>query len=65
MKAKVGQYFYGRRRDSYGVWVYDFVSADGKSSSGSLVCLFREREDARTFVWKMNGWGVPATSIAR
>lgn len=65
MKAKVGQYFYGKRRNSFGVWVYDSVSADGKSASGQLVCFFRDREDARSYVWKMNGWGIPKTALSR
>lgn len=65
MKIKVGQYFYGRHRNKFGVWIYDFVSCDSKSSSGSFVCDFREREEARLFVWKMNGWGVPATALPR
>lgn len=65
IQAKVGQYFYGRHRSSFGVWVYDFVAADGSASSGQFVGDFRTREEARAYVWKMNGWGTPKTALAR
>ena len=61
--CKVGQYHYGRHRSSFGVWVYDFVSKD--SASASFVADFRTREEARAYVWKMNGWGMPQKALAR
>ena len=61
--CKVGQYHYGRHRSSFGVWVYDFVSEN--ATSASFVADFRTREEARAFVWKMNGWGTPKTALAR
>lgn len=64
IQAKVGQYFYGRHRSSFGVWVYDHVSEDGKSYSGMFVRDFWTREEARAYVWKMNGWGTPKTALA-
>lgn len=60
---KVGQYHYGCHRNYYGVWVCDYVSQT--SSSSSFVADFRSREEARAFVWKMNGWGTPKTALAR
>lgn len=60
---KVGQYHYGRHRNSFGVWVCDFVSKE--SSSSSFVADFRTREEARAYVWQMNGWGIPKTALAR
>jgi len=62
MKAKVGQYFYQRFRGSYGVFRYNQVTED--SSSASLVGYFSEREEARRYVWEMNGWGVPKRALA-
>ena len=63
IQAKVGQYFYGRHRSSFGVWVYDWVSEDGSASSGQFVGDFHTREEAREYVWKMNGWGTPKTAL--
>ena len=63
-KAKVGQYFYGRHRSFFGVWVYDYVSKDGKCLSGQFVGDFRTREEAREYVWEKNGWGKPKTKLA-
>ena len=62
IQAKVGQYFYGRHRNRFGVWVYDVVTDN--FSSGKFVEDFKSREEARAFVWKMNGWGTPKTALA-
>ena len=64
VQAKVGQYFYGRHRNSWGVWIWDYVSEDGTSSSGSFVGDFEYREEARAYVWAMNGWGKPKARLA-
>lgn len=63
VQAKVGQYFYGRHRSSFGVWVYDYVNEETGASSGQFVGDFRTREEARAYVWKMNGWGTPKTAL--
>lgn len=60
--CKVGQYHYGRHRSSFGVWVYDSVSKN--AASASFVADFRTREEARAYVWKMNGWGTPRTALS-
>ena len=60
-KEKVGQYFYGCHRNYYGVWVWDHVWENG--ASGRFVADFNTREEARAFVWKMNGWGTPKTAL--
>ena len=60
---KAGQYHYGRHRGMFGVWVCDYVTKS--STSSSFVADFQTREDARNYVWKMNGWGVPKTALAR
>lgn len=54
-KEKDGQYFYGCHRNYYGVWVWDHVWENG--ASGRFVADFNTREEARAFVWRMNGWG--------
>ena len=60
---KVGMYHYGRHRSSFGVWVCVCVTKDYASSD--FVADFGSREDARKFVWKMNGWGSPKITLAR
>ena len=62
--AKVGQYFYSRHRRSWGVWVWTWVSEDGTSASGEFCGDFWDREEARAYVWKMNGWGEPKKKLA-
>ena len=63
IQAKVGQYFYGRHRRSFGVWVYDWVSEDGSASSIELVGDFQKREEASEYVWKINSWENPNTAL--
>ena len=65
IQAKVGQYFYGRHRSSFGVWVYDQVNNETGFSSGQFIADFQTREEARAFVWMKNGWGTPKTALAR
>ena len=59
---KVGQFFYGRHRSSFGVWVWEYVSET--SASGQFIRDFQSREEARAYVWKMNGWGTPKAALA-
>ena len=61
MKAKLGQYYYSPHRNWWGVWVYTHVSETG--SCGSFVKDFPSIEEARKFVWAMNGWGQPKTAL--
>ncbi len=61
--CKVGQYLYGRHRNMIGVWVYDQVSKD--YTSAAFVRDFSSREEARAYVWTMNGWGTPTKPLAR
>lgn len=62
-KYRVGQYHYGRHRSSFGVWVCKFVTET--TASSTFITDFQTREEARQFVWKMNGWGIPKTTLAR
>lgn len=64
IQAKVGQFFYGRHRSSFGVWCYDYVNVENGSASADFVRDFDTREEARQYVWKMNGWGTPKTALA-
>ncbi|WP_289109160.1 hypothetical protein [Alistipes finegoldii] len=57
MKAQVGNFYYGRHHNIYGVWQYEVVNEAG--SSARFVKDFIFREDARAFVWRMNDWGTP------
>ena len=55
MKAKLGQYYYAPHRTQFGVWQWTSVSENG--ASGTFVKDFRNKEEAREYVWMMNGWG--------
>jgi hypothetical protein len=61
MKTILGQYYYAPHRRSYGVWQWDWVSEKG--ASGRFVKNFCTKEEAREYVWKMNGWGQPKTKL--
>ena len=61
MKAILGQYYYAPHRRSYGVWQWDWVSEKG--ASGRFVKDFCTKEEAREYVWAMNGWGKPKTKL--
>ena len=61
MKAVLGQYHYAPHRNSWGVWVWDYVSETG--ATGKFVKDFRSKEEAREFVWQMNGWGKPKNKL--
>lgn len=62
MKAVLGQYHYAPHRCSYGVWQWDWVSETG-AASGKFIKDFRTKEEAREFVWRMNGWGKPKNKL--
>lgn len=55
MKAILGQYHYAPHRNFWGVWQWISVSENG--SLGTFIKDFRSKEEAREFVWEMNGWG--------
>ena len=57
MKAVLGQYYYAPHRNWWGVWQYDMVTENG--SSGKFIKDFPTKEEARAFVYEMNGWGKP------
>lgn len=57
MKAQIGNYYYGRHHNIFGVWQYATVCEAGFSAC--FVKDFIRCEDARAFVWQMNGWGNP------
>ena len=61
MKATLGQYYYSPHRRSWGVWQWDMVSENG--ATGQFIKDFRTKEEAREFVWKMNGWGKPSKKL--
>ena len=61
MKAILGQYYYAPHRRNFGVWQWDWVSEKG--ASGRFVKDFCTKEEAREYVWKMNGWGQPKTKL--
>lgn len=53
-QAKVGQYYYAPHRSCTGVWMVDYKS--DTCMSGRFIKDFAYREDAKAFVYKMNGW---------
>ena len=61
MKAILGQYYYAPHRRSFGVWQWTSVNENG--ASGSFVKDFKTKEEAREYVWQMNGWGKPSKRL--
>ena len=57
MKEKVGRYYFGRHRRSWGIWQYDMVSETG--ASGRFIKDVLSFEDAVKEIYKLNGWGEP------
>lgn len=60
---KAGQYYYTLRRKYWCAYLCTY--ADEKGSSGEKVAEFSTREEAREYVWQMNGWGKPSKPLAR
>ncbi len=61
MMATLGQYHYAPHRRNCGIWVWTSVTETG--ASGTFVKDFQSKEEAREYVWKMNGWGCPKTKL--
>jgi hypothetical protein len=61
MKAILGQYYYAPHRRNFGVWQWTEVSGNG--AYGTFIKDFRSKEEAREYVWLMNGWGKPKTKL--
>ena len=57
MKEKVGRYYFGRHRRSWGIWQYDMVSETG--ASARFIKDVLSFEDAVKETYKLNGWGEP------
>ena len=64
MKAKVGQYFFGREYGIFGIWVYEEVSENGgtRASKVETVCTF---EEALRKTYQLNGWAQPKNIIRK
>lgn len=56
---KLGQYYFGRFYRDWAVFQVDFVSEDGRCSSGRFVKRVYTYEEAVRETWKLNGWGEP------
>lgn len=54
MNAKVGQYFYAPHYRCTGVWQIDYKSEN--CQSGRFIKDFATKEEAKAFVYQMNGW---------
>ena len=57
MKAEVGKYKFGRHRNHWAIWQWDWVSETG--SSARFIKDVRTYEEAVTEVYRLNGWGEP------
>ena len=57
MKAEVGKYKFGRHRNNWGIWQWDWVSES--CSSARFIKDVRTYEEAVTEVYRLNGWGTP------
>ena len=60
---KVGQYEYDRRGNGFRIYRVESVSSNGNYVSAATNEFFTNREDARNYVWKMNGWGTPKNRL--
>ena len=60
---KVGQYEYNRRGRGWKVYRVESVSENGNYVAASTGEYFSNIEDARAYVWKMNGWGTPKSKL--
>ena len=60
---KVGQYTYSRRGRGWKVYQVDYVGENGFSSASWTGKYFTDINDARAYVWKMNGWGAPKNRL--
>ena len=54
MKLQIGQYHYGRHHKNIGIWVCTSVSENRVSSD--FVKDVNSWEEAKEFVYRMNGW---------
>lgn len=61
MKAVLGQYYYKPHRNYWMVW--QWTSVGEMTAMGSKVKDFFDLEEARRYVWRMNGWGTPRTAL--
>ena len=61
MRAVLGQYHYAPHRCFWGVWQWTEVTENG--ASGTFIKDFRSKEEAREYVWQMNGWGKPSKKL--
>ena len=61
MKATLGQYYYAPHRTRWGVWQWTEVSENG--ACGTFITNFGSKEEAREYVWQMNGWGKPSKKL--
>ena len=57
MKAQVGQYYFSRHRNQWGIWQYDSVTSNG--CSAQFVKNVYTYEDAVREVYSLNGWVQP------
>ena len=57
MKAQVGLYKFGRHRNHWGIWQYDWVSETGASARFAKDVY--SYEEAVREVYRLNGWGEP------
>ena len=57
MKAEVGKYKFGRHRNNFGIWQYDYVSETG--ASARFIKDVFSYEEAVKEVYRLNGWGEP------
>lgn len=61
MKTVLGKYHYAPHRCFWGVWQWTEVTENG--ASGTFIKDFRSKEEAREYVWQMNGWGKPSKKL--
>ena len=59
MKAKIGMYFFCRKRNYWGIYQYDTVNEQTGATSASHIDDTYDYEDAVKIVYNLNGWVEP------
>ena len=59
MKAKLGNYHFGRHRNLWGIWQFTTVTETAISST--FIKDVYTYDEAVTEVYRLNGWGEPKT----
>ena len=64
MARKVGTYYFGRHRGSWGIWMVESISDNGIMMAGFIKDV-TSYEDAVKETYHLNGWGEPKRIVRK